>query len=69
MQLREGPGRDVFMFDEKNGEHCKSILTLIKKEWNKLPLSMRKISSISGFKAKLKPDVYELSVTDDGNSE
>ena len=54
MQLREGPGRDVFMFDEKNGEHCKSILTLIKKEWNKLPLSMRKISSISGFKAKLK---------------
>ena len=53
MQLREGAGRDKYMFED-NDPKSKTLVDLMKREWYKLPLNIRKITSISLFKKKLK---------------
>ena len=53
MQLREGSGRDVYMF-ETNRQMSTSIINAIQLHWNKLPLEIRKCTTVSMFKTKLK---------------
>ena len=55
MRLREGFGRDGYMF-VIDGNELKSrrLSTLIKLEWNSLPLHLRKITTKCLFKSKLK---------------
>ena len=53
MQLREGSGRDKYMFvvtDPKS----KSLMERMKREWNSLPLTIRKCPTLTSFKKKLK---------------
>ena len=53
MQLREGTGRDVYMFVSKL-QTDNSLTNSIHLHWNKLPLPIRKCTTISTFKKKLK---------------
>ena len=55
MKSREGTGRDEFMFSESKEDMKKNHLILrIKREWNSLPLNIRKSSSVEIFKTRLK---------------
>ena len=55
MLLREGTGRDCFMFEIASNEiRSKRLSTLIKKEWNSIPLDLRKCETKVSFKTKLK---------------
>ena len=53
MELREGSGRDPYMF-ETSLHKKNSIMDMMKLEWNKLPLNLRKCMTITTFKTKLK---------------
>ena len=59
MQLREGPGRDRFMFttDPQNIE-TKTLISKIIKQWNSLPLEIRQCESKTTFKSKLKTFLF-----------
>ena len=59
MRLREGVGRDKNMF-AIDGRELKNqrLLTLIKIEWNNLPLELRKITTTNIFKSKLKTHLF-----------
>ena len=55
MALREGSGRDCYMFSiDTNEINSKILSTLIKREWNALPIDLRKCESTVAFKTKLK---------------
>ena len=55
MMLREGSGRDKFMFSTTGGyDNAGRLSTLMIKEWNNLPLDIRKSSSLDIFKVRLK---------------
>ena len=59
LNLREGSGRDKFMFKIEVPKHKKeSIFYKIKKEWNSLPISLRKINNIPRFKKDLKTYLF-----------
>ena len=61
MTLREGFGRDSFMFSIDGSEMNKQNITyLITKQWNSLPLQLRKITEISSFKKFLKTYLFEM---------
>ena len=53
MQLREGAGRDQHMFDVADPK-SKTLIEIMKREWNGLPLSIRKSETLTSFKRKLK---------------
>ena len=58
--LRDGCGRDKWMFESNVSVHKSS--TLIAKlivEWNQLPLNIRKLTSFDIFKSKLKAFYFE----------
>jgi hypothetical protein len=65
MSLREGPGRDSYMFETKGPEDlmCRTLMAKIKVEWNALPLKIRRIESLPAFKARLKTELFS-SVND-----
>ena len=48
INLRLGPGRDFFMFDTEKSEK-NAICQGIKKEWNKLPINIRCLNSLTYF--------------------
>ena len=55
MELRQTSGRDSLMFKETLQEN--KTLTLsskLKKEWNNLPLEIRKLKTLNSFKSNLK---------------
>ena len=54
--LREGVGRDRFMFSVDNNEiHANKLLSaLIKRDWNSLPIIIRSCNTLGTFKMKLK---------------
>ena len=57
--LREGSGRDKYMFQiNANQNSQKTLFMLIKIEWNKLPLQIRKLSTVGLFKARLKTHLF-----------
>ena len=57
--LREGTGRDCFMFAITSNEiKSKRLSTLIKNEWNSIPLDLRKCKSKDTFKTKLKTHFF-----------
>lgn len=59
MTLREGPGRDKFMFKEDSSEiKSRRLSTLIKRQWNDLALELRKCCSKETFKARLKTCMF-----------
>ena len=59
MHLREGPGRDRFMFDVNFKESVNRVLSIeIKKQWNSIPLHIRKSPSIECFKSRLKTHFF-----------
>ena len=59
VQLREGPGRDTFMFDFDPDDKKHSRLTSkIKEEWNSLSLTTRKSETLAIFKRKLKSELF-----------
>ena len=59
MTLREGPGRDKFMFDENTRENRSNRLSiLIKRKWNDLPLELRKCNCLKTFKTRLKTRLF-----------
>ena len=61
MTLREGCGRDEFMFTiDGNTIRSKKLSILIIKEWNTLPINLRKVTQISLFKTKLKSLLFSM---------
>ena len=60
MSLREGPGRDSFMF-AINKNDSNHLTFLIKKEWNGLPIDIRKSESLTSFKSRLKTFLFSKS--------
>ena len=57
--LREESGRDRYMFKISSSENCRRTLnTLIKIEWNKLALRIRKCETVELFKSKLKTHLF-----------
>ena len=53
--LRVTSGRDTLMFqDTVEEQRGGSLSAKLKKEWNGLPLEIRKTTEISRFKSKLK---------------
>ena len=57
--LREGCGRDIYMFTIVNEElKYKTLSYLIKVEWNSLPLAIRKCGEIEMFKSNLKTHLF-----------
>ena len=54
--LREGSGRDVFMFDHDPKD--KALSSKIKRTWNTLSLNTRKCDTLSLFKSKLKTELF-----------
>ena len=57
--LREGYGRDIYMFTIVNEElKYKTLSYLIKVEWNSLPLAIRKCAEIEMFKSNLKTHLF-----------
>ena len=61
MNLRDGSGRDKFMFSiDGSNLNSSRLTTLIKKQWNSLPIAIRKITTISTFKSKLKAFLFSL---------
>ena len=61
MTLRTGPGRDTFMFTTGHNEK-KSLINIIKTNWNNLPLELRKYNNTSTFKEKLKTHIMSLQI-------
>jgi hypothetical protein len=65
MKSRTGIGRDDFMFNMNREDfRNKNLISLIKKEWNSLPLSIRQCESLPSFKSKLKTHFYVASSAD-----
>ena len=59
MELRQGVGRDGFMFSTTTQELKKNDLFVkIKTEWNSLPLQIRECTSLTVFKKKLKTELF-----------
>ena len=59
MVLREGAGRDSYMFKiDNDGIRTKLIYSKIRQEWNSLPLKIRKYESLPLFKSKLKTELF-----------
>ena len=59
MMLREGQGRDRYMFDvDRHAMMRKDVLSLIINEWNGLPLSLRRTEAINSFKTGLKSKLF-----------
>ena len=59
INLRIGPGRDTYMFQNNFPPHKKStICDQIKQEWNSLPLYIRQINTINTFKSQLKAHFF-----------
>jgi hypothetical protein len=59
MTLREGSGRDKFMFTiDPHENKYKRLSTLIKRQWNDLPLDLRKCSCMETFKTRLKTRLF-----------
>ena len=57
--LREGFGRDKCMFSLNSGNVCQRRLsTLIKREWNSLPLTIRRCTLVESFKTQLKTHLF-----------
>ena len=54
--LREGTGRDIFMFDQDPKDQ--RLSSRIKREWNTLQLNTRKCDTLSLFKSKLKSELF-----------
>ena len=55
MMLREGVGRDTYMFQMDNSDIGNKLLfSKIRQTWNHLPLKIRQIDSLPLFKSKLK---------------
>ena len=62
MELRAGAGRDKSMFELLPLRKGREVLfEKIKKEWNILPLQIRKIEKTELFKRKLKSYLFEKS--------
>ena len=61
--LREGVGRDRFMFNVYYNEiHANKVLnSLIKRDWNSLPIIIRSCNTLETFKTKLKTYFYALA--------
>ena len=59
MTLREGSGRDRYTYDiDSSLVRSRRLVILIMKEWNSLPLEIRRITSVSLFKNKLKTFLF-----------
>jgi hypothetical protein len=59
MVLREGSGRDSYMFVRDNTDIKITLLySKIRQEWNNLPLRIRKLDSLPLFKSKLKTHLF-----------
>ena len=59
MLLREGFGRDTYMFEmNQRDANSKRLSVSIKYVWNSLPLQLRKCASIQTFKCKLKTFLF-----------
>ena len=59
MRLREGAGRDIFMFqNDKNDINNKTFYSKLRSQWNNLPLSIRKCESLTSFKTRLKTELF-----------
>ena len=60
MVLREGAGRDTYMFTRDNNDVKNQLLySKIRDTWNILPLSIRKVQSLQTFKSKLKTQLFD----------
>ena len=65
MSLRMVAGsRDEFMFDNKIPNGKEHFMYKIKKEWNNLPLEIRRCQTISIFKTKLKTHFFKIAFDD-----
>ena len=59
IQLREGSGRDNYMFHVTLHENKKpGLFSKIKLQWNLLPLELRKCDNLELFKKKLKSHYF-----------
>ena len=59
MMLREGVGRDSFMFETDNNDiKDKLLFSKIRQAWNRLPLPIRNIQALPSFKSKLKTKLF-----------
>ena len=62
ISLRIGSGRDTTMFKQlPNFLNNKLLFCKLIEKWNKLPISLRIIESISEFKTKLKSHYIRLA--------
>ena len=62
MMLRVSLGKDAQMFDQNLKADHDTIITKMKKHWNKLPLEIRKCSDVSKFKKALKAHLTSTSI-------
>ena len=65
ISLRMGSGRDDFMFKDELPEHKKeSIQYKMKRQWNSLPMKIRKINNLEQFKIQLKTHLFRQAFPD-----
>ena len=57
--LRIGPGRDPFMFEINVPSHKRETLIYkMKRQWNSLPIALRRAEGVESFKTKLKTRLF-----------